>query len=313
MTLYRFELQCGCFGTLRVFKYDYDCGYDYGYHGTLDYTPKHLHIGGSPQGNIRSTVEPDADALKEDIFRTIACTGCEMEMRGLERVACGDNSYHKRIWRPGRETPDTDGEGYTDATTAFVSIQSDLIDLLRVIEAHPNNHEAYGHATRELLILACTEIELLWRSVLACNGFQFANSSRPSTNDYVHVLSPLKLDQWAVGLRRYNEYPEIVPFSGWNAAQPTQSLSWYAAYNAAKHDRVSNFHKATLRSALDSMAALFVLLVAQFGIALEKAHVGIAPDMDEQRVFHLVRRPTFALREQYAFNRVAPKVPVDYF
>jgi hypothetical protein len=235
-----------------------------------------------------------------------------ISMTGLEPGVCGENGYHKRIWRPGQETPDTNSDGYTDATTAFVSLQSDLIDLLRVVEPHPNNHMAYGHSTRELLLLACTEVELMWRSVLLNNGYQFANPSRATTNDYVKALRPLKLDQWSVKLNRYNGYPEIVPFADWNAAQATQSLSWYAAYNAAKHDRVANFHEATLKSVLDSMAALFVLLVAQFGVALEQGHIGIAPDMDEQRVFCLARRPTFALSEQYAFDHQASKIPVSY-
>lgn len=308
MTLYRFELQCGCFGTLNVLKYS---DIYYAYDSTVDYGPRHIHVGLHPEGCIRTTTEPDIEALKEDICITMTQRDMGISMKGLERVTCGDNRYHKRVWRPGQETPDTYSEGYTDATTAFVSIQSDLIDLLRVIEPHSNNHKAYGHATRELLLLACTEVELMWRSVLVCNGYQFANPSRASTNDYVKVLTPLKLDQWAVKLIRYNDYPEIVPFAGWDAAQATQSLSWYAAYNAAKHDRVANFHEATLKAVLDSMAALFVLLVAQFGIALEQAHIGIAPDMDEQRVFYLVRRPTFALTEQYAFDHRASKIPVN--
>jgi hypothetical protein len=42
-------------------------------------------------------------------------------------------------------------------------------------------------------------------------------------------------------------------------------LSWYDAYNAAKHDRKTNRHRANLQSVIEAIGAACILLVAQFG------------------------------------------------
>ena len=307
-SFYRFELDCECSGTLWL-EQNKD---HYVYGSSVDYSPKHYHLISRPEGRIRTAAEPDAATLTEHIHRSMTLMNGESRMRNLIRPACGGNRYHKRIWRPGQDSPEVTGDGYTDATTAIVSLQSDLVDLLRVIEPHPNNDRCYGHSTRELLILVSSEVELMWRSVLVANGYAFLNSTRPTTNDYVRVLSPLKLDQWSVNLNRYPSYPSIAPFLGWNAGSPTRSLAWYAAYNATKHDRAANFHEASFSAVLHSMAALFVLLVAQYGVSINRGYIGTAPDNDEQRVFNLEKRPTFALSEQYALKSRAGRSHVDF-
>lgn len=63
----------------------------------------------------------------------------------------------------------------------------------------------------------------------------------------------------------YPDLPATSPFSGWNAMRSTRSLTWYDDYNGTKHDRESNFGRATLRSAIDSVCAVAVMLCAQFG------------------------------------------------
>jgi hypothetical protein len=75
----------------------------------------------------------------------------------------------------------------------------------------------------------------------------------------------MRLAEWEVRLRDYPGVPALAPFAGWVAARPTDSLSWYDAYNATKHDRESQFARATLDAAVRSVAALFVLQCAQWG------------------------------------------------
>lgn len=307
-TLYRFELECGTCGLLWVEKLRESLDtYEYG--SQIDYLPKGF-VYNSPQGYIKSASgEPDAAALAADIRQNYTMTEYGRAVKELAEPSLGNQTCHKRIWRPGLSTPDLDGEGYTDATTAFISLQADLLDLLRVIEPCTQNSTTYGHATRELLLLACTEVETIWRSILVCNNYK--TTSRLSTNDYVKVLSPLQLDRWAVKLVRYPDFPTLTPFKGWDQARPTSSISWYDAYNHTKHDRIANFDQATFGAVLNAMAALFVLLAAQYGIAVPNDHFQ-EPAYDELRVFRLESWPKFPLREQYAFRGNSPRKYVDF-
>jgi hypothetical protein len=51
------------------------------------------------------------------------------------------------------------------------------------------------------------------------------------------------------------------PFSSWAEGD---SLTWYDAYNATKHDRHEQFEQASFTNLLDAVAGLVALLASQF-------------------------------------------------
>jgi hypothetical protein len=158
--------------------------------------------------------------------------------------------------------------------------------VFRYVEPSHDNRETYGDQLRSLLILACTEVESSWRAVIVANGGA-DEDARLSTNEYVAVLKPMRLDEWSVSLSAYPEYGSVYPFKGWHkesdaTAQPpkvgpTRSLPWYAAYNATKHNRESNLRDATLEHVITAMCAAYVMLVAQFGPEVPKIGRHSAP------------------------------------
>ena len=150
---------------------------------------------------------------------------------------------------------------------AFASLAGQLSALVRRLQqicetVHPSgaNLRAYGHEIRNLLILACTETETHWRGVLEANGVQAT-----STKDYIKLAEPLALKSYRVSFPDYPWLDPLAPFADWDAAQPTQSLVWYDAYNAVKHDREKNFENAQLGHAFQAVSACAILLAAQFG------------------------------------------------
>jgi hypothetical protein len=124
------------------------------------------------------------------------------------------------------------------------------------------NLEAYGYDIRNLLILACTEVESHWRAVLKANG---VSKDRWSTRDYVGLKDAMKLNEFEVSFPDYPWIKPIAPFKSWDEGRPTLTLPWYDAYNAAKHDRESELKSATLRFVLNAVAACAIMTVAQFG------------------------------------------------
>ncbi|MEZ8503158.1 hypothetical protein AB6D08_17740 [Vibrio splendidus] len=140
-----------------------------------------------------------------------------------------------------------------------------LDDILLYIEPDQNGLSAYGHKSRELLILACTEVENLWTSIFKKSNILPQNGRMFTTQDYVKLLHKACLSEFEITFKNYQGLRKFQPFANWTAAQPTQSLDWYNAYNMTKHDRNTSFNKATLENVMDAIAANVAMFCAKYG------------------------------------------------
>lgn len=141
-----------------------------------------------------------------------------------------------------------------------------LAEICHVVHPTPETFHVYGHAIRNLLLLACMEVETHWRGVLVANGLQ---DRRFSTTDYAKLHDPMRLSEYSVSFPSYPWLEPIFPFRGWDIARATVSLPWYDAYNAVKHNREAEFHRATLGRAFEAVSACAVMMAAQFGFNFE--------------------------------------------
>jgi len=229
----------------------------------------------------RGFVPPEAEisALAPELqepARQIYHAGVVPRLASLAFARLNPGEYYPRIWR-GRHNPSRPFEGLTlspeplyggifiRSVTSAVSLFDELIAAFRFVEPDSANMCAFGHRFRELIILACTEVEANLRGVYVENFCPGTPELTPTTRDYVRLKSPLALDLWSVGFKQYPEIASITPFEMWSEQAPTKSLPWYSAYNAVKHDREGHFSEATLAHALSAMAALHIILCAQWG------------------------------------------------
>jgi hypothetical protein len=139
-----------------------------------------------------------------------------------------------------------------------------LDELFLYIEPDINGLNTYSHKTRELLILSCTEVENNWKQYMQLAGARPINNRDFTTKDYVQLSTLLYLSEFQVSLKPYTTIPSIRPFFGWDSNSPTQSLSWYNAYNKTKHDRNSHFSEAKLYHCIQSIAANLIMYCVRF-------------------------------------------------
>lgn len=203
----------------------------------------------------------------EFLVGTTLSQALDQSLSDFKRTTCrrGPGEYFPRIWRPG--APDASPVYRSVALSgarAFDLLVTQLRDLFEAVEPVPKNKDAFGHAIRQLLVLAATEVESGWKAVLKSNHYG-ADPERLSTKEYVKLLKVMRLDAYTVRLTRCPDWPTMKPFEGWNTDKPTKSLWWYDAYNATKHDREQNLERATLNAAVYAVAGAFVMLNAQFG------------------------------------------------
>jgi hypothetical protein len=187
-----------------------------------------------------------------------------------------------------------------------------LEGICQIIHPAKNTFNTYGHTIRNLLILACTEVETHWRGILCSNG---VIKNRYTTKDYVMLRDPMRLSEYVVAFPNYPWLEPLQPFKNWNEEQPTLSLRWYDAYNAVKHNREGEFERSTLLHAFEAVAACAVMLVSQFGNSFEGWS-----SSDSSRFFNFETLPTWKASQAYIFpyeefwgnGKIEAWLPVKY-
>ncbi len=197
--------------------------------------------------------------------------------------------YYRRIANERLKFAYTSDTFFQDIR-AYKNIQDSLNILFDYVEPAEVNFLAYGHKIRELLILACTEVEYLLLKVLNENGYP--QKSMYKTSDYVKCTDVLQLDKYEVVLSQYPNLKKFKPFFNWDKKNPTKSIPWYSAYNSVKHNRGDNIKEANLENLLDAISAIHILIVSQYGL-----HVfdGIQSQTDDKSIFQTIKSPDWTL------------------
>lgn len=223
------------------------------------------YVFGEPQPYEWQTPSRAADNVTGS-FLDLARAKFRAPRWALRRPALNAGQYHPLVWRPGAPAhyflPDELRRRLSKDLAAANSLFRKLTRLFATIEPEDGQCAVYGHDIRELLILACTEVETAFKSVLHANDYP---AGRWNTGDYVKLRDPMGLADYEVSLSGYHDWSNMRPFAGWANERPTGSLPWYDAYNATKHDRDAHFDRATLGDVMMAMAAVHVLLFARYG------------------------------------------------
>lgn len=205
----------------------------------------------------------------------------------LYKSPVAGNQFYPRIFRPtftaptGGDTmlgrmgssftcPSMDTTAFEEAGFQLTALIASMMRIFSVLNPSPDNLHAYGVEIRNLLIVASTEFEAQCKSVLRANGY---TRSRMSTNDYIRLLSAMRLNEYSVRVSPFSQMEPFKPFQDWDRDAPTRSLAWYDAYNKTKHDRENEFAAATLEAAVSAVGACAIMSYAQFG-TLPNSDVG---------------------------------------
>lgn len=213
-----------------------------------------------------TTTERKAGTLPDWVKRTF---GAE----DIEKTDIEVGHSVEGVWRPGLFYDDeilqalaTSNVEVRYAEQALYLLVQRLDELLHFVEPSPDTLNTHSHKARELLILACTELENYWKKYLRKANVKPTQKGQFTTNEYVSLKNALFLNEFEVGLPRYSHIPPIRPFLGWNKEpSPTTTLPWYDAYNKTKHDRGAYFVEASLWNCLQAVSANLVLFCVGFG------------------------------------------------
>jgi hypothetical protein len=201
------------------------------------------------------------DPVEDWAKKTFGSANPSLMQREVGEVIAG-------VWRPGlvkateiHQALQTSQYEQRTAEQALRILVEKLDQILLFIEPSPTGLKSYGHKTRELLILACTEVENSWGRYLALAGHP---TGKFTTNHYVRLLGPLHLAEYEIAFTLFDGLPPLRPFNGWSSTSPTATLPWYDAYNKTKHDRATYFSLATLENCLRALAAAIAMFCVRY-------------------------------------------------
>jgi hypothetical protein len=214
----------------------------------------------------------------------------------------GAGRYYPRIARTRLEHPQgfpgiapsitTDDETLAVSTGQLDALALQLEEICRTVHPDASTLQTFGHNIRNLLILACTEVEAQWSGVLRANKYP---STKMTTNDYVKLAEPMRLKEYEIRFRSFPWLKPFKPFASWSTTgKPTQDLGWYAGYNRTKHNREIDFRAATLERTLEALTACYVMLLAQYGGSFYRRFHN-----QKALVFEAVAWPSWQLNEVY--------------
>lgn len=204
------------------------------------------------------------------------------------------------------DIPIMDTQDYSNRLNQLELLLDDLYDVFKVVAPCKKNMACFGHKIRNILILACTEIDSIMKRILVKNDIK-SQRSFYTTNDYAKLNKPLRLDEYSLSLSRFEELGDFNPFSNWNIHNPTASLSWYSDYNEVKHNRDTTFHLANLKNAIDSIMGLSIMIISQYGYR---------NDLWREKVGKFIKvktEPRWNIRELYIPRREGEMfIPIRY-
>lgn len=187
------------------------------------------------------------------------------------------------------DLPISNRQEYSNLLRQLEIILDDIDNIFKVVAPHKKQMSVYGHALRNAILLACTELDSRMQTILKTNAI-LPIGKYFQMIDYYQLRDALKLDQYVLSFHRFNDLGTFSPFAQW---KENTELSWYKAYNNIKHDREEHFSEAKLFNAINAVMAFAIILIAQYGYRndLWKETIG--------KIIKVDKEPQWSLEDLY--------------
>lgn len=143
----------------------------------------------------------------------------------------------------------------------FKMLYSDLEDTFRYVHPVLEHMDVYSFKYYELLLRTCTEFESLCKELLVKGELTSKRTDQTNIKQY-SLLNQYDEDRVLSkfhAIFKFDHENVLKPFEGWNNGH---SLFWYQDYNKVKHQRASEFQRASLANVLNAISGLFIIIYA---------------------------------------------------
>jgi hypothetical protein len=225
-------------------------------------TTKSRHLGKST-GPLKETSAEDIDKARR---MSVAMLERYLDhLEGLARVERSLLDVDELQERPPQRRPIRSHLGHhSKHWEYFILLEQDLERASRFVEFTERNMSTFSAEFAHVLMSASAEAEVMMKKL--CHFFEPNKTPRDIKDCRDILLGADKnkevrrlQDFWSVRVDLPRFGTVLQPWKGWYTLE--KKLPWWDAYNAVKHERDRQFHQASLRNALDAVAALFLLIL----------------------------------------------------
>jgi hypothetical protein len=158
----------------------------------------------------------------------------------------------------------------------FLAVESDLADMARYVEFHPDNFKTYSVEFARILLAASSEVDVLCKRLCQLKSLPLRKENIQEYGEAIVGAYP-DLPTVEVQVPRY--MLTLKPWRSWRKLDPENgkpvSPGWWTGYNKVKHNRDTEFHRANLKNTLGAVAGLFVMVL--FTLRFELKTTGFHP------------------------------------
>lgn len=153
----------------------------------------------------------------------------------------------------------------------FSALENDLEKVSRYIEFAEPNLDVYSIELAHLLFAAASEVDVVAK--LLCKLLDDGSSPEKIT-DYMDILNKLKpeIATTKIFIPRFGL--EFTPWENWSKRK---SPEWWSSYNKVKHNRDTEFKRANLRNAINSLGGLLIIIYKYYSIKFSNTGKIISP------------------------------------
>lgn len=165
---------------------------------------------------------------------------------------------------------------WSSSIRALELVIIDFKKICQYVDPCDENFTTFSHRIYELFFRACTEFESNCKDILKANHYILKDSKGNTrdekwwnVNDYKKINAACKLHDYKISFIFWNsgQGTFLEPFRNLGPGG-SASLVWYDIYSNLKHNRDAHFFDASLGNLIDAIAALIVVLFAQYSVQI---------------------------------------------
>lgn len=140
----------------------------------------------------------------------------------------------------------------------FLALEADVEQLARYIEFAEQNFDVYSTELAHIFLASCSEVDVIAKQL--CKQL----NPESTANNITHYKNELRanfseLEDMEITIPRYAL--TLTPWSNW---KKDRTPIWWSSHNNVKHQRNEYYPEANLKNALNSVAALFCLIILYY-------------------------------------------------
>lgn len=157
----------------------------------------------------------------------------------------------------------------------FLALENDLHKLSRYVEFVEANFDCFSLEISRILFSAASEADVVAKQL--CRKIS-AKSTASSIHPYRRTIMKAYPDfaDFRVTIPRFGMEP-FKPWLNWKDAEGVPS--WWTAYNKVKHHRNTEYYQGNLKNAINSVGALFILILHFYKEEAEDAKLLPSPTL----------------------------------